>query len=80
MPARDGTGPNGTGPYGRGLGPCGSGQAARGRGRGFFGARPGWGFRQGEIPTADEKEILEQRKNWLQTQLDTINQTLHKPD
>ncbi len=34
MPYRDGTGPNGTGPAGRGMGPCGRG-AARRAGGGF---------------------------------------------
>lgn len=78
MPTRDGTGPGGTGPYGRGLGPCGVGQATRGRGRGFFGAGRGWGFKQDVTPIPDEREVLEQRKKWLQTQIEAINQTLNK--
>ena len=78
MPARDGTGPDGTGPYGRGLGPCGGGQAGRGRGRGIFGAGQGWGLRQGVTPIPDEKEGLEQRKNWLQTQIEAINKKLNE--
>lgn len=38
MPRLDGTGPMGTGPIGRGLGPCGAGR------RGFYGPRLGRGF------------------------------------
>lgn len=75
MPGRDNTGPLGTGSIGKGLGPCGGGQAGRGRGRGFsrgFGRGMGPGF----APITGEKESLEQRKNWLENQLDAINQYL----
>ena len=75
MPGRDNTGPLGTGPIGKGFGPCGGGQARRGRGRGFsrgFGRGMGPGF----APITGEKESLEQRKNWLENQLDAINQYL----
>jgi hypothetical protein len=73
----DKTGPLGTGPIGRGMGPCSSGQAVRGRGRGF---RHGGGAAWGMMPTTpsqdEEKGILEQQKDWLETQLATITQRL----
>jgi len=66
MPSFDGTGPFGTGPYGRGLGPCGMGLGRRawsnanlplgpGYGRGFgrgYGRGMGRGFRFGYDPLA----------------------------
>ena len=81
MPGYDGTGPEGRGPFGRGLGPCGSGEA-RGR-RGFFGFRRGfraggrgswWPFHQ---LYNDEKIGLESEKNWLSKQLDAVNERLN---
>ncbi len=76
MPAMDGTGPNGGGPFGRGLGPCGGGQAGRGRGRGF--RRAGWGDRllSQMLPPEEEKTLLEQRKGWLEEQLEAVNKRL----
>ena len=53
MPARDGTGPTGTGPIGRGMGPCGGGYAGcnadvyAGRGGGFAGRVNGRGRGRG---------------------------------
>lgn len=76
MPGMDKTGPFGTGSMGRGLGPCGGGQAGRGRGRGFSRRGNGWGMGPGFTPITGEKESLEQRKNWLESQLDAINQNL----
>lgn len=77
MPAFDGSGPMGTGPIGRGMGPCGNGSAWRVRGRGFFRAGAGFGMRQFDVPVSGQKDLLQQQQNWLQTQLNTINQRLH---
>ena len=77
MPRRDATGPFGTGPVGRGLGPCGGGDAYRGRG---FGFGRGWGFSCGWTPgfqePLDEKEVLKDQKSWLEQQLDVIAKRL----
>ena len=83
MPGYDGTGPEGTAPYGRGLGPCGQGYQ-RG-GRGFFGFwRHGGGAGRGfgprrwftAAPAADEKTWLDSEKQWLSQQMDAINKRL----
>lgn len=72
MPGFDKTGPLGTGPIGRGLGPCGGGQAFQGCGRGF---RRGGGFRwqttQSPLPSDEEIGLLE-------SQLDTISRRLQE--
>jgi hypothetical protein len=75
MPRFDGTGPMGTGSIGRGLGPCGGGQA-RGRGCGF--GRGNFGLRMGQFaaPQPETKEVMEQRKDWLEKQLAAISQRL----
>jgi hypothetical protein len=75
MPKFDGTGPFGTGPFGRGLGPCGGGRAW-GRGRGFGRGNFGWGMGQFFAPQPETKEVLEQRKTWLENQLALISQQL----
>lgn len=75
MPRFDGTGPLGTGPIGRGMGPCGGGQAW-GRGRGFFRGGFGWWTGRVSAPITNEKEILEKQKEWFDNQLNTINQRL----
>lgn len=81
MPERDGTGPMGTGPFGRGLVPCGGGYAGRGYGRGVGrGARFGWGFPPGPFNAEAEKPFLEQRKAWLESQLAAINEQLGNAD
>ena len=81
MPGMDKTGPLGTGPIGRGMGPCGGGQAARGRGRGFrLGGGAGWGVVSTALSPDEEKGIIEQRKGWLETQLAAITQRLHALD
>ena len=80
MPGFDGTGPMGTGPFGRGLGPCGGGQAW-GRGRGF--RRGGWfgsGGVSAPVSPADEKGLLSNQKNWLESQLSAINDRLQNLD
>ncbi len=76
MPGRDGTGPLGTGPNGRGLGPCGGGSPmGRGR-RGFFGR--GAGFWRTAYPADLETQrwTLEDQKSWLERQLDAIKSRL----
>lgn len=75
MPGFDGTGPFGTGPIGRGMGPCGGGQM-RGRGRGFFRGNFGWGMGQFTAPLPETKEVLERNKTWLEKQLAAISQRL----
>lgn len=88
MPARDGTGPYGTGPVGRGLGPCGGidqepiygqpygmGMAYR-RGRRFSNWQPGWGWRA--MPAVDEKQALQARQSWLKEQLDAITRRIEE--
>ncbi len=42
MPNKDGTGPLGNGPMGRGMGPCGRGLRRGGYGRNFGGGLPRW--------------------------------------
>ena len=81
MPGMDKTGPLGTGPIGRGMGPCGGGQAAWGRGRGFRrGGGAGWGVVSATLSPDEEKGIIEQQKGWLETQLAAITQRLHALD
>ncbi len=75
MPGRDNTGPLGTGPIGRGLGPCGGGMAYGGRGRGFGRGR-GWGFFPPALTPDEEKELLNQQKSWLQKQIDALTSRL----
>ena len=88
MPGMDKTGPFGTDPMGRGIGPCGDGLASlrgfgRGMGRGF---RRGGGSRWCSTPgvsTDEEKTHLEERKNWLKTQIEAVEkqlETLNKPE
>lgn len=78
MPGYDGTGPEGRGPYGRGLGPCGQGtprgffgfgRGRRGGGRGFW-----WSRRR----IIDGEEDLKSSKRWLTEQLDLINKRLNE--
>ncbi len=95
MPRFDGTGPTGTGPIGRGLGPCGgenSGANAgrggdfagrvggRGRRGGFFRGGLGWGMGQTDAPQPDMKAVLIQRKVWLENQSAVVNQQLQDLD
>ena len=77
MPRRDATGPFGTGPVGRGRGPRGGGGANRGRGIGFGrGGRFGNGRMPAEPLPADEKELLDEQKSWLERQLAAIAKRL----
>ncbi len=88
MPARDGTGPFGTGPIGRGLGPC-AGNAAepgfdqpygmgiayrRGRRRGNRGPR--WG--RNAWADIDEQQALKNQQNWLKEQLDAVTHRIEE--
>lgn len=75
MPARDGTGPFGSGPVGRGMGPCRDGYAGWGRGRGFM---RGFGVRSLPATPGDEKTWLESQKVWLESQLQSIKERLHE--
>ena len=81
MPGMDKTGPIGTGPVGRGLGPCGDGYAFWrrrnwGMGRGFrWGTGRGWAFSV-PISKEEEKARLENHKSWLQTQMEEVEKML----
>ncbi len=75
MAGFDGTGPFGTGPVGRGMGPCGGGQAF-GRGRFFRRSGFGWGYPGSNFSPDDEKKALENRKNLLESELDTISKRI----
>lgn len=84
MPRFDGTGPTGTGPIGRRMGPCGEGYAGdyagRGRGRGFSRGNFGWGMGQYNVPQPDIKAAMAQRKTWLENQLAAVNKQLQDLD
>jgi hypothetical protein len=82
MPARDGTGPTGSGPFGRGFGPCGDikrerlddqqpgmGMAHR-RGRRFANRNPRWGLSANSAD--EEKQALHNRLDSLKKQLDEV--------
>ena len=82
MPARDGTGPYGTGPIGRGFGSCGRGEQAAGndqpfgmgrahhRGRRFQNRQPHTGWRAST--PEEEMRLLQNRQTWLREQLDAV--------
>ena len=87
MPGTDKTGPFGTGPIGSGMGPCGGiavSQRGNGRGMGRGFQHGGFGWRSTFFISADEeKTILEERKNWLKTQIiavDNLLENLKKPE
>ena len=95
MPRFDGTGPTGTGPIGRGLGPCGGGNAGayagrgmgfagrvggRGRGVGFLRCGFGWGMGQTVPLQPDIKAAMIERKAWLENQLAVVSQQLQDMD
>ncbi|MHC1739855.1 MAG: DUF5320 domain-containing protein [Anaerolineaceae bacterium] len=84
MPGMDRTGPIGTGPIGRGMGPCGGGVAsqrenARGMGRGFR-RGGGLGGRHAILPASaqEEKTLLEERKTFLKVQMEAVEKQLEK--
>lgn len=82
MPGYDGTGPEGRGPYGRGLGPCSRG--LRRSNRGFIGFRRRGGLERGfwsfqrsdSYPAGDEKSQLDYERESLLKQLDEINKRI----
>jgi hypothetical protein len=79
MPGFDSTGPEGRGPYGRGLGPCGEGRGHHPRGFFGFGRGRGWGGRGlwwVRRPVVDVKTDLEAERTWLEEQLAVINRRL----
>ncbi len=78
MPLMDGTGPTGSGPDGRRSGPCGDGYAGQRRGGGF--RRGGRGLRHAILSPEEEKKILEQRKGWLERQLEEVDKRLQSQD
>jgi len=83
MPRMDGNGPFGTGPVGRGLGPCGGGNAGsmgiQSAGRGFRrGRKAGWNLPSAPRSPAEEKSRIEQRKDWLQRQIDALAEQLRQ--
>lgn len=91
MPGGDRTGPMGAGPMtGRGFGFCAGANVPGygvgfGRGRGFsrrrwfgrgFGPGFGWGLPTNWIPGKMDKELLQEQKNILQSQLEAIEKQL----
>ena len=77
MPGMDKTGPLGTCPIGIGMGPCGAGTAGWGRGRVFRrGGWSAWLAPMNQPAPQQEKEVLEQQKDWLERQLTAISQQL----
>ncbi len=80
MPGMDRTGPAGTGPIGRGLGPCVVGTAGRGRGcRGYgLGGGAGRGYRSVNIRPEDEKTLLEKEMIWLESQMEIAKRRLEE--
>lgn len=90
MPRMDGSGPTGRGPTGRRMGPC-SGQTpadfdqfgfglGMGRRRGWGGRGRGGFFQPFPASEAQDNTFLEQRKSWLQSQIDWINKILSGGD
>ncbi len=76
MPWRDGTGPFGTGPVGRRMGPCGYSRSyGFGPGRGW---RRGW-YWQNPVQTVapeEERKILENQKEFLLRELEEIKRQI----
>lgn len=78
MPGFDATGPEGRGPYGRGLGPC-----AEKEERGLFFIRRGRrggnrGFRWVSRQIYNVKDELEAEKTLLENRLDAINKMINQ--
>ncbi len=79
MPGMDRTGPLGTGPNGRGMGPCGGGTAGRGFGRGFGrGWGAGWGYPATPMTPEDQKAMIEKEKTWLESRLEAAKNRLEE--
>lgn len=80
MPYLDGTGPFGTGPYGRGMGPCRGGRLYYGFGRG---RRMGLGYGFRIVPDtnyADEKEMIRREIEALETRLKYLKERLKEEE
>ncbi len=75
MPYLDGTGPMGTGPYGRGMGPCRRGRPMTGFGRGY-GRRFGSGREVLETGDVDVKRSLESEIESLEQRLSYLRERL----
>lgn len=69
MPYFDGTGPFGTGPIGRGFGPCGRGLR---RSLGAFGF--GYGFRRRAWTQKDESAALDEEEKILEEELKAVRE------
>lgn len=77
MPGMDRTGPMGTGPIGRGMGPCGDGQARGGRFRRFkWGGGFGWNRMLQPLSPDEEKMIMENQKAMLETQVEILRRRI----
>ena len=72
MPGRDGNGPMGTGPNGRGLGPCGTEQRSFWGFRGMRRGGRGMGGFRNSPNNANEEEMLNQQKSWIETRLEAL--------
>ncbi len=82
MPYQDGSGPEGSGPTGRGLGPCGAGTALRGGrffgfGRGRRGRGRGFGAGMG-YRVVNDADSVQAEKTWLENRLNVVNEILSK--
>jgi len=83
MPGYDGTGPEGQGRNGRGLGPCNDAESRSGTGfLGFRRSRRGGrrNFWRINRTTESEKSALQSEKSRLTQMLDAVNQRLDSMD
>jgi len=87
MPGFDGTGPFGTGPRGRGLGPCGGGMNGSRAGRfprlgmGFGRRWEAWGFPQSPaLSPEEEKIILDRQESFLKQNIENISRRRQQLD
>lgn len=79
MPGMNGAGPLGNGPIGRRMGPCFTGQGGRGRGFGFNRWNmPGWNAGVTSFNQGTEKELLEQQKKRLESELALITKKIQE--
>lgn len=81
MPRGDRTGPRGGGPRtGRGFGPCSGGQRSFGFPRRCFSrgfGRGSWGG-YADVDERSEKELLQEQKEFLKSELESIDSYLEK--
>lgn len=79
MPGMDRTGPLGTGPIGRRMGPCFGGQGGRGRGYGFNrGNRQGLSSVLSRLTSEEQVVNLEQQRERLESELMIINKLIQE--